>query len=154
MTRLYEIHHDFPGRLWCGPAAIAAVTGAPTSRAVSAIKAVRDKYGDFVGPVKGTWPNEIARAIGRIRPTWSIEVIHFEYFKTTLAQWRNYHRQSNLIYVVAITGHFLAVAGNKLMDDNNREWIPVSEYHKQRAIVRKVIQIRRRRPTNQHRKGP
>lgn len=153
MTYLYAINHDFRGHLWCGPAAIAAVTGEPTSRAVREIKAVRAAYGNDAGPIKGTWPSEVARAIGRIRPTWGIEVVYFDRVRMTFSQWRNHRRRSDRVYIVAITGHFLAVAGNKLMDDNNREWIPVSEYHKQRAIVRKVIQIRRRRPTNQHRKG-
>lgn len=59
---LHPIQHDLPGALWCGPAAIAALTGFPTSLIHRLVKNDRE-----VGrAVKGMYPGEAWRVLRQL----------------------------------------------------------------------------------------
>lgn len=67
---LHPINHDLPGALWCGPAAIAALTGFPTSLIHRLVKIDRE-----VGrAVKGMYPGETWRVLRQLGYSLALEI--------------------------------------------------------------------------------
>jgi hypothetical protein len=137
MGRLYQIQHDLPGRLWCGPAALSAATGKPTSVIVETLRKVtgRDR-------IMGLHTNEMVHALrmlGYARSDWQ------HVTRTSFAQFRK-SRASGLraeTLIVGTTTHFVVLAGNRLVDNRYRDPIWASDYHQPRARVSTYIIVRK-----------
>lgn len=142
---LYQIQKDIPGHLWCGPAAIAAVTGRPVSEVISAVKTVRQLRGGSSSvreqPVKAMFASEVRCTLNHLGFQGSYSVPTPRDARPTFAGWRKSRtpefRQQPLI--VLVTGHFVCIAGNRLVDNTHVDPILASEYDGQRKLVRVVI---------------
>lgn len=151
--KLHEIKHDLKTVLWCGPAALSAVTGKPTSYVVQAIRqSVNPAYRNK--PVKGI-SNEILRRAGELLGCEMVK--HFDYamehrnmfnaprplFQTvkwnppTLAKFCRDHKEllRHEILIINITGHFVTVSGRSFIDNHTGKPVPLSKAPFRRARV-------------------
>lgn len=152
--KLHAIKHDLKTALWCGPAALSAVTGKPTSHVVEAIRqSVNPAYRNK--PVKGV-SNEILR---RAAELLGCDIIcHFNYIMErrnasvderlsrhrigtwrppTLAAFCRQHREllRHEILIINITGHYVTVSGRSFIDNHTGKVVPLSEAPFRRARV-------------------
>ena len=134
-ARLYQIVKDVPGHLWCGPAAIAAITGEPVSKVLYAAKRVTTRES-----IRRMWCSEIVATLHELgRPR--AETFGFVGPYPTLAQWRKTRDEELHVrpVIAFITGHFIAVAGNRVVDHEFTDPIYLSDHPNQRKRVKAVI---------------
>lgn len=142
---LYAINHDAGGRLWCGLAVVAAVTGTPTRAIVDKIQDLRGRPTDALGrakPVEVIFPHEIKACL----KAFGCEIVVVEVFSKpmpTFCQWRRSRGPGRDYAVVLVTGHYVAVSGRRFVDSRYRDWISPSDWPHQRARVRCVIYAKR-----------
>ena len=130
--KLHPIQHDLPGTLWCGPAALSACCGVPTSQIHRAIKIVR---GDSRRPVKGVNNGTLVKAAERfgyrLLPIWDQWIADpqggmRERKQPTLAAFTKdfsaYMKDAPVI--INVTGHYVVVHGRTFVD--NQVKIPMS----------------------------
>lgn len=141
-ARLYQIQKDIPGHLWCGPATIAAVTGRPVSEVVEWVRWIREKRGaGFRRPaVKWMYASEVVRALQYLGFP---DARCYACPDITFAQWRKKRtpEQRRRAEILLLTDHFVAVAGNRLVDNVHVDPILASAYSRQRALVRQAISL-------------
>lgn len=103
-------------KVWCGPGALAAITGKPAEDCYHAIATRRAETGLRHGqPIKGVYLAEIGPALSRMGVSNTLyECQH----RPTLAQWLRTRDHASR-YIVMVTRHFIAVAGH-LWTDNQR----------------------------------
>lgn len=114
---LHAVNHDLPDcRLWCGPAAIAAVTGQPTSVIHEAIKQDR---GDRA-PVRGVFPGELARVMARLGYAITVQAecqgLDVQAFCKVFAP------MSQAVPLIAATADHYFVLAQGLFLDNGTRW--------------------------------
>ena len=122
-----------PGTAFCGPTAIAAITGATpedVERLVIAYRKTmpppRRSMPKRGRPVSTMWLNEIAPIMGKLG--WTLidhRQAHCQ--RVTFAQWQRETRGKRGTSVVLVTGHFVAVSGDWFVDSCNRNPIPLSK---------------------------
>ena len=142
---LYAAPNAPDRHIYCGPTAMAAITGFGSmvvermlqSLRKDAPKPRRERHarGDMV---RAMWSSEVeplARALG-----WrAVEVVAplDQHYGTTLAQWQRRRVKDAAPYLVLVTGHFVAVQGRWFVDSTQREPIPFSKAkHKRKRVVR------------------
>lgn len=126
---LYEIHHDNKSKLWCGPAAIAAVTGHPTSVITALLREIRG------GPVKGIHNYQLIDAMRRLgyAPKQQVSVSG----RCSLAE---FARQQGALFattpmIVQVTGHYVVLAGRRMVDSHTRRPVWISDApHRRKAV--------------------
>lgn len=136
MAKLHPILNDTRGHVWCGPGAIAAITGKPLSQVKEAIYGVRGKR----SPIMGMSEIEVAhtlRALG-LRPAPARKYSKDE--RPTLARWlrERYKFQMGKTYLVNITDHFVVIRGRKFIDNQTLEPVFIRSAPKRRARVKSV----------------
>lgn len=136
MTEPCGLHH-VEGFAFCGPTAIAAITGQPLETVIAAVTAHRAKHGtprrlrNRGAVVRSMFASEIApvcEALG-----WRAEEHHGACM--TFAQWQRVRKQAP--YVVLVTGHFVAVSGHWFVDTRYREPIPLTRAPYRRMRVKR-----------------
>jgi hypothetical protein len=147
-TKLHPIKHDLPGTLWCGPAALSAVTGEPTSRIHDIIKKIRGNN----RPVKGVTNSELVKTAFVLG--YTLEPIHdyFEewrkapcgscpiQFKPTLARFvRQRRKELHDPVVINVTGHYVVVHGRTFVDNNVAGPVPLKKAPRRRCRVKKAF---------------
>jgi hypothetical protein len=152
-TKLHPIKHDLPGTLWCGPAALSAVTGEPTSRIHDIIKKIR---GDNK-PVKGVRNSELVKTAFVLG--YALEPM-FDYleewgklpycgrpplsrFKPTLARFVRLNRKelARFPMIVNVTGHYVVVSGRTFLDNNVGAAVPLKKAPRRRCRVKKAFRV-------------
>ncbi len=139
---LYKIKHTNKSKMWCGPAAIAAVTGYDTAtitkllRSVSGRASVRGVYcSDLLAALKilGYAATEIGRA-----PS-------FRWERSTLLQWRKRHRAAAKAspVIVNVTGHYVTLFGDMLVDNHTKTPVRFSKAPHRRKRVKQAWAIRK-----------
>jgi hypothetical protein len=140
---------------FCGPTALAAITGATpeaveqlivTHRATHGLprhgngRQVRDvRRGAIVRTMWGSEVAPIAEALG-----WRATLVeHGCYRPRTFAQWRRRGRArgDDAPYLVLITGHFVAVRGPWFVDTTYRTPTLAASYRRQRKRVVRVWRL-------------
>ena len=134
---LHPIINDTNGRCWCGPGAIAAITGLPLSQVKEAIYAMR-------GQRRVTRMTEY-----EVRDT----LLHMGYRpsppqkfpsddRPSLARWlrERLPHQLKPVYLVNLTGHFMVAKGRKIVDNSTLTPVWIGDAPYRRA---KVVSIRR-----------
>lgn len=107
---LHPINHDLPGALWCGPAAIAALTGFPTSLIHRLVKIDRE-----VGrAVKGMYPGETWRVLRQLGYSAAVEIRRPRLTVRALAD--ESHRYG-LPLLVMTADHFLVLHEGRYLDN-------------------------------------
>lgn len=153
--KLHAIQHDLKTTLWCGPAALSAVTGKSTSHVHEAIRqsmnpAYRHK------PIKGVSNTILVRAAELL----GCEVIaHFSFVNElrlnygrigfnpkppTLAKFCRDHREllRSEILIINITGHYVTVSGRSFIDNHTGKVVLLSSAPFRRARVQAAWIIR------------
>lgn len=134
-AKLYAIQHDVDRKLWCGPAAIAAVTGLPTSEVYEACDRVLGRQ------TKRMSAHQVARALRALGH--EARGVFLDRPKPTFAKFRKIrspeYRRRPLILL--LTGHFVVLAGNRFVDSNNLDPILASDYWRQKKRVIGFVEL-------------
>jgi hypothetical protein len=139
---LYAAPNATDRHIYCGPTAMAAITGFRPVAVEFALQIVRKTQpkprrerharGDMV---RAMWSSEVeplARALG-----WRADSGSLADYGLTLAQWQRRRVKDPAPYLVLVTGHFVAVQGRWFVDSAQREPIPFSKAkHKRKRVVR------------------
>lgn len=131
--------HAAPGTAlsFCGPTALAAITGETVERIEQIIVAHRAQHGQprrdkkRGAIVRTMWANEVAPVCAALG--WRVVVERYRP-GMTFAQWQA--QRGDGPHLVLITGHFVAVSGHWFVDSGNRLPIPLSRAPYRRKRVR------------------
>src|SRR5271170_4688566 len=167
MEKLKPVKNDIQTMLWCGPAAISAVTGEPVSKIVATMKQLSGKRcikGVSTGLLQRTltmlgweavtlWRFDAERVNGTTeRISASITVTggfttKFVPWKKrpTLARYCRQHREDFQEHacIVETTGHYVAVYGRRFCDNFTKEPVFLRKSPHRRARVQRVLQIKK-----------
>lgn len=148
--KFHPINHDYRAGLWCGIAALATITGRPTSECRAAIIAARGDHRGFgtVHHVTGIHNWELRKAFTLLGYDTLTCRTH-EHLpmkeRPTLAQFlrgRTIGLRAEMV-VVCITGHYVTVKGRSFVDNFTREPINVKDAPHRRARVETAWMIRK-----------
>lgn len=107
--------------IYCGPAALCAVTGKPYEEVRTMINNIRDRASNTA--VKGMWPTELRRCLRRLGfygVWWKPETE-----RPTLAKFLRDRPKDmiNQTLIIELTGHYVTVKGRKFIDNHTK--VPV-----------------------------
>lgn len=172
MDKLQPVKNDISTILWCGPAAISAVTGEPVSKIVAMAKQLSGKRcikGISTGLLQRTmtmlgWEASTIHRFDRrkessghavvtqLRSGSTITVIPGAFDKyvevkdrPTLARYLREHREDFQEHacIVETTGHYVAVYGRRFCDNFTKEPVFLRKSPHRRARVQRVLQIKK-----------
>jgi len=114
-------------RTWCGPYALAVLFGTNYDRTYSmCVKWLRKSRG-----ITGMYECEMLHCIKRrnqsvAKQLATSQVAGYNYGdrreRPTMTQWYKSRAVKTGTYLVAVTGHFLAVRGTKIIDNQSGQW--------------------------------
>jgi len=167
MEKLRAVKNDVTTKLWCGPAAISAVTGEPVSKIMGIL---RDLSGRRT--IKGVGYRLLQRTLAQLG--WEAVTIHrFDRRRTepkverisasitvtsgagvefvepkkrpTLARYCREHRADFQEHacIIGVTGHYVAVYGRRFCDNHTNEPVFLRKSPHRRTRVEQVFQIRK-----------
>lgn len=123
---------------FCGPAALAALTGAHVDDAAQALRIATGKRA-----IKGVRNVEMLKAFALLGhravpiPTDKIHLLTLAgVLRTTLASRGSYQR-----FLINVTGHYVAVQGRKLWDNKNPEGVFLGAYNHRRVRVKAIWEV-------------
>lgn len=132
--KLHKINHDYKTTLWCGIAALATITGRPTSECRAAIHHVRGQaYGEAA--VKGIYCHEITRALNAFGYTATRIQLSGRPTLAGFLRTRTPEQRAG-ICLLNTTGHYVTVSGRKFIDNQQSEAVNLADAHCRRARVR------------------
>ena len=120
---IFPLVNDKPKNYWgqpsgyCGPRAIAHLTGVPLSRAEHMIRRIRHGYRDRNGrrlPVKGTYKWEVKKVLERL----GCKVTKVNFIWLSLGEFLEDTKHLDHTYLVNVTGHY-TVAHKGIQTDTN-----------------------------------
>jgi hypothetical protein len=127
---MHTVKHDLRGKLWCGPAAISAITGRGTREIRDAVQHWR---GD-AKPVSSMRPSEVLCVLETMgygfETVWNLHELS-AYAKPTLKQLSAWWGGGNSDTLVALTGHFVLLNGGLFCDSWTKTPVPFSDAPKQ-----------------------
>jgi hypothetical protein len=137
--------------VWCGPSALAAVTGETPEHVESLLVAYRAKHGtprrvQLRGyPVRSMFSTEVAPLATLLG--WRAVDVSVEQAFCTFKQWRTARARARdtAPYIVLITDHFVAVCNGMFADSTYRTPIRADAYRKQRKRVVRVYRMEKER---------
>lgn len=137
--KLHPINHDLKTTLWCGPAALATVTGKPVSECVAALQKTTRK----TAPIKGVTNLMLTRAAAHL----GIKLVELPppvqetFLMPTLAAWTrcNRHEFAAQPVIVNVTGHYVVVSGRSFNDNHTRTPVNLKKAPHRRARVQHVF---------------
>lgn len=144
-----KINHDLKTALWCGPAAISAVTGAPTSQIVALAKKFTGRQ--VIKGMNVYTLRQVLNALGyRTEEAYSaLRAWTFERGSDlrdpTLAKWTRENREkfSRLPCIVMTTSHYVTVKGRSFIDNHTKKPVPLSKAPWRRARVAQAWQVQK-----------
>jgi hypothetical protein len=166
MDKLQPVKNDIKTILWCGPAAISAVTGEPVSAIVAIMKHLSGK-----SRIKGVTTGLLQRTMtmlgweaatiqrfdsekisGHVEIIGDITVQHgyaTKYVPTkkrpTLARYCREHRVDFAEHacIIELSTHWVAVYGRRFIDNHTKEPVFLRKSPHRRARVQRVLQIKK-----------
>lgn len=127
VPKLHPIRHDLPGPVWCGPAALSAITGLTTSQVNTAIQFARE---DWFTPVEGI--DILTLVIAARRLGYSLKCVwtchdrrgvlpSLDIFTRKHAHlWRK-----NPVVIRLLPGHYVMLEGNSFLDAHVPGPVPI-----------------------------
>lgn len=122
-----------PHNKYCGPAAIAAVTGISTGKAAKMIREHSDRR-----MITGTSLSEMCAILAQ--NDLRANVTPLVKPQPTLNQWLKRAYKGELC-IVEITGHWIAFCGDKFVDTHCRLPTPIENIHLKRSRVKHVLRL-------------
>lgn len=119
---------------YCGPSAIAILTGVPLSRIESMLKRGRKGWGDK--PIKGTYMHEVKRVLKRL----GCKVQEVKNPVSPVGKFADDVRHAGT-FLVRVTGHLMVARGGVLADSSNLTGVPVEAYHRGTRRVRNAWKV-------------
>jgi hypothetical protein len=115
-------------RAYCGPVAVAALTGVPVAHAEKMIRRCRrGGYRDSAGrriPIKGTYPWEVIKVMKRL----GCKVTEMKNPEKTFGRFCSDTVHVGAAFLVQVTGHFMATYRGTFCDTAYPEPVPVESY--------------------------
>jgi len=148
----WEVEHDLDTQLWCGPAAVSAIAGVPTSIIREIIREYRE---DESARVEGTFDPEMVYAFDQLG--FEMRLVYFCYaplYKQapTFARWlREMPREPHVAYLIGQRGHgrepghWCLVAGDWYLCSYSKSvWMPLDKAPRRRARIESAYAIWKR----------
>jgi len=136
---MLQINHDTHHKLWCGPAAIAAVTGLPTSTIYQVIREHRLAGGGGKRSGEGIigWMlvSEVLHALDALGVSCKSNRP-----RGTLKRFLSENRDGT--YIILAGKHFIAVENGNWTDQYTRNPAPISEIKRPKCRVHTAILVR------------
>src|SRR5688572_20955201 len=142
-----RIRNDIKTVLWCGPAAVAAVTDRPVSEVMALARHFTGKRSP-----KGMHPGTLKAVLNALGYT-TTEVFSagLEFcagnpqWNPTLAKWT---RENAAVFraapcIALVSNHYVTVQGRSLIDNHTKEMTPLKRAPWRRARVARVFQVNR-----------
>lgn len=127
--KLHKINHDLKTVLWCGPGALATLTGLPTSRIMAVLRHVTGRR-----TVKGVYHSEIIKAGEFLGLRFWPQMTR----RQTLARWTA--EQRHLLHagavLLSVSHHYVTVSGRMFNDNWTKVPVPLKKAPRRRARVR------------------
>lgn len=141
-TKLYAVTKG-PGdlRVYCGPAAISAITGKPVRGYLrEMINARRGRDGNK--PVRGMFAHEVSSVLGKLG--FQLIQVHACCRGKTLRQFvvDNWQGDKDPIFLVNLTGHYVVTRGRFVIDNWELDGCDVDEHHSRKTRVKGVYLVR------------
>lgn len=136
--KLHPIVHDLKTTLWCGPGALATISGQPSSVCMAALRDTTRREGAIKGV--GTW--HLVKAAARLgyRLTSLTLPVHH---KLTMAAWTRENAatfaQNPVVLVVA--NHFVTIKGRSFNDNWCKVPMPLKKARLRRARVAAAYRV-------------
>lgn len=135
-----RLHHALPvtgerHNRYCGPAAIAALTGISTGQAAAMIRDVSNRPW-----VKGTSTNQMLDVLSSLGLEVADSVTYYPMTRVTLRRWASEFWTGGLALVEAMN-HWWAMDSGYFVDSWNRMPTPVSELHNPKSYVCNVFYL-------------
>lgn len=134
MSLIHAINHDNKSGLWCGPAAIALITGQPTSIITRML--LEDRRGKSVrgsGGVKGTTPGEVYRVLRElgycaqnVAPVKRFVAMEFEI---------NILLHTHLPILAATVDHWFVMLDGRYYDNKHPDGVKMPEHMRRQQVV-------------------
>ena len=133
---LYAINHTNKSSLWCGPAAIAAVTGYDTATIHRVARSVCNRR-----RLAGMYLSELAATLQALGAKNTLHRLSGKL--PTLAQWLKAHTQTlrNKTVVLVVGNHYVTVSGRYFIDNHTVDAVPLRDAPRRRARVRAVVLV-------------
>jgi hypothetical protein len=130
---------------YCGPTAIALLTGEPISRIEAMIRRRRKAgYRDRDGnrkPIKGTYPWEITRVLKALDcNVYPVKKVRGLCLREVVEECL----PATGVFLVEVTGHMMVASGGMIADNSYPKPIPVKDYKKKMRRVCAVWRITRK----------
>lgn len=148
----HDIEHTANGMLWCGPAAVSALTGACTATIRDLIKKYRKNPST---PVTGTRIEDLEYALLRLGHKVENAYLYGgkQEARPTFSQWMKDtedERIDGLAYLISVSGpkkdncgHWAVIVDNEYICSHTGKWVPLDKAKFKRRRVDEVYVVRR-----------
>jgi len=119
MAKVYDAVVDAGHRAFCGPLAIARLTGVPVSHAEKMLRrcrrgGYRDRSGRKI-PIRGTYPWEVTKVLRRLG--CKVELLRPLETQCSLGSFVDSTKHLDAVFLVEVTGHFLVAHKGSITDN-------------------------------------
>jgi len=132
---------DVPRTAYCGPSAVAILTGVPVSRIEKMIRRIRGGYKSYDGrkiPIKGTYAGECIKVLKRLG--CKVKPFEFTFAKGTFAKFVEDTRYAGT-FLVEVTDHFMTCSGGMIADSGYHDPMPIEDYKKGQRRVQRAWKV-------------
>ncbi len=137
--KLHTVSSKRTNRIYCGPAAISAVSGRSIECAESWINYYRNARLDKV--VVGSYSTELIAALHELGYRSKRTEVYDSKNSPTLAAWLRKRSNRNAMVIVVLTSHFVVVKGNKFVDNFTMNPVFIRKAPHRRSRVKEIISV-------------
>lgn len=150
---IYKIQHTNKSKLWCGPAAVAAITGHTTDEIHRVMRQVSGRT-RIAGVDTSTLMGAMSKLGYRLTKQVSGDSL-------SLAQWLSQNRAlyAKMPFIVRLTSHYVVVCGRRFVDSHTKTPVALTDAPFRRARVQRAWTFEKvstpqipAKATNPHRK--
>lgn len=139
MSKLFNpINHDLKTTLWCGPGALAIMSGQPTSVIREVLRKVSGRQ-----TIKGVYHSEMERAAEKLGYRLERVSAVTSAARRTFAAWEKANRElfADTLHLLNVGNHYVTVAGRQFCDNWTKTPVPLKKAPKRRRRVKAVWRI-------------
>lgn len=136
--KLHPINHDLKTTLWCGPGALATISGQPTSVCMAALRDSTRRE----GPVKGVGTCHLVKAAARLGYRL-VNISPTADYKPTMAAWTRENKPAfaDNPVVLVVANHYVSVKGRSFNDNWCKVPMPLKKARLRRARVAAAYRV-------------